>query len=267
MRSRRSSDRRHGGSEPPEFLIDRSLGRLLLPAALRQAGLIVRTLADVYGELAAQDVEDREWISLAAQNDWVVLCKDDRIRRRPAERDALIDGQVRAVCLTNANLPFAEQAACFVANRHRILQASRKPGPYRPGRARQRPGDGRQPRAPTPAPGCSSPRGQRAPQVEERQPPSQGRDPRPVREQPTAQRHRPARAQQIAQRFQVRHDRSSAPPVLPALAAWQARPRASTFGIAHGAAPGARDAGTAGARNPEGAVAFASWERDSAAGS
>src|ERR1017187_1835730 len=188
MRSRRSSDRRPGGSEPPEFLIDRSLGRLLLPAALRQAGLIVRTLADVYGELAAQDVEDREWISLAAQNDWVVLCKDERIRRRPAERDALIDGQVRAFCLTNANLPFAEQAACFVANRHRILQASRKPGPYRPGRARQRPGDGRQPRAPTPAPGCSSPRGQRAPQVEERQPPSQGRDPRPVREQPTAQR-------------------------------------------------------------------------------
>jgi hypothetical protein len=65
----------------------------------------------------------------------------------------------------------------------------------------------------------------------------------------------------------VRHDRSSAPPVLPALAAWQARPRASTFGIAHGAAPGARDAGTPGPRNPEGAVAFASCERDSAAGS
>jgi hypothetical protein len=130
MRSRRSSGRRPGGSEPPEFLIDRSLGRLLLPAALRDAGLIVRTLADVYGEVAAQDVEDRGWIALAARNDWVVLCKDDRIRRRPAERDALIEGRVRAFCLTNANLPFAEQAEYFVTNRHRILQASRKPGPY-----------------------------------------------------------------------------------------------------------------------------------------
>src|ERR1022692_3311469 len=98
MRSRRSSDRRPGGSDFPEFLIDRSLGRLLLPAALRDAGLIVRTLADVYGEVAAQDVEDRDWIALAAQNDWVVLCKDDRIRRRRAERDALIEGRVRAFC-------------------------------------------------------------------------------------------------------------------------------------------------------------------------
>src|SRR6266699_2922851 len=99
MRSRRSSDRRPGGSEPPEFLIDRSLGRVLLPAALREAGLIVRTLADVYGETAAQDVADSKWISLAAQNNWVVLCKDDRIRRRPAERDALTEGRVRAFCL------------------------------------------------------------------------------------------------------------------------------------------------------------------------
>src|ERR1022692_2673783 len=128
MRSRRSSDRRPGGREPPGFLIDRSLGRLLLPAALRQAGLIVRTLADVYGELAAQDVEDREWISLAAQNDWVVLCKDDQIRRRPAERDALIDGQVRAFCLTNANLPFARTSG--------VLR--QQPAPHPPGQPETR---------------------------------------------------------------------------------------------------------------------------------
>jgi hypothetical protein len=33
-------------------------------------------------------------------------------------------------CLTNAGLTFAEQASYFVANRFRIIQASRKPGPY-----------------------------------------------------------------------------------------------------------------------------------------
>jgi hypothetical protein len=54
---------------------------------------------------------------------------------------------------------------------------------------------------------------------------------------------------------------------LPAWAAWQARPRGSTFGIAHGPAPGARDAGTPGPRNREGAAAFASCERNGAAGS
>jgi hypothetical protein len=130
VRSRRSSARRRDGSEPPEFLIDRSLGRVALPAALRAAGLTVRTLAGVYGEQQAQDVEDQQWIALAADNDWVVLCKDDRIRRRPAERQALTEGRVRAFCLTNANLVFDQQAEYFVNNRFRIIQASRKPGPY-----------------------------------------------------------------------------------------------------------------------------------------
>lgn len=98
--------------------------------ALRTAGLTVRTLADVYGEEAAQETEDTDWIKLAADRDWIVLCKDDRIRRRPAERDALTEGKVRVFCLTNANLGFAEQAAYFVTNRFRIIQAAQKPGPY-----------------------------------------------------------------------------------------------------------------------------------------
>ena len=47
--------------------------------------------------------------------------KDDAIRRRPAEREALIEGRVRAFCLTNAQLRGEEQAQRFVDNRHRIL--------------------------------------------------------------------------------------------------------------------------------------------------
>jgi PIN like domain len=129
MPSKRSSGRRPG-AEQPEFLVDRSLGRLAVPEALRALGLTVHTLADVYGEEAAQETEDVEWIRLAAQRGWVVLCKDDRIRRRPAERDALMEGNVRAFCLTNANLGFDAQAAYFRTNHRRIVQAARKPGPY-----------------------------------------------------------------------------------------------------------------------------------------
>ena len=129
MRSRPSSGRRRAPA-PPEFLIDRSLSQVLLPAALRQAGLIVRTLADVYGEEIAQETNDAAWLARAGQRGWVVLCKDDRIRRRPAELHALTEGKVRLFCLTNAQLTFAEQAGWFLANRHRIIQASRKPGPY-----------------------------------------------------------------------------------------------------------------------------------------
>jgi hypothetical protein len=111
-------------------LVDRSLSQVLLPTELRGAGLTVRTLTEVYGERAAQGTEDTAWIALAAQRGWVVLTKDDRIRRRPAERQATEDGKVRVFCLTNAGLTFAEQAGCFIGNRFRIIQASRKPGPY-----------------------------------------------------------------------------------------------------------------------------------------
>jgi len=123
MRSRPSSGRRRAAT-PPEFLIDRSLSQVSLPAALIGAGLIVRTLADVYGEQTAQETDDATWLALAGERGWVVLCKDDRIRRRPAELQALTDGKVRLFCLTNAQLTFAEQAAWFLANRHRIIQAS-----------------------------------------------------------------------------------------------------------------------------------------------
>jgi hypothetical protein len=43
MRSRPSSGRRRDAT-PPEFLIDRSLSQVSLPAALREAGLTIRTL-------------------------------------------------------------------------------------------------------------------------------------------------------------------------------------------------------------------------------
>lgn len=129
MRSRPSSGRRLDPA-PPEFLIDRSLGRLSLPAKLREAGLTVRTLADVYGEAAAQQADDATWLALAGESNWAVLCKDDRIRRRPAELRAVEDGKVRMFCLTNAHLTFAEQAEWFLINRYRIIQACRKPGPY-----------------------------------------------------------------------------------------------------------------------------------------
>jgi hypothetical protein len=131
MKSRPSSGRRRSTGPPdPEFLVDRSLSQRSLPVTLRAAGLIVRTLTDVYGEQLAQQTDDATWLALAGERGWVVLCKDDHIRRRPAELQAMAEGKVRVFCLTNAQLTFAEQAERFIANRHRIIQASRKPGPY-----------------------------------------------------------------------------------------------------------------------------------------
>jgi hypothetical protein len=87
-------------------------------------------MASVYGEEAGQRVPDERWLRDAGEHDWIVLMKDDAIRRRPAERDALVEAGVRAFCLTNAQLRAAEQTERFVSNRHRILQQARKSGPY-----------------------------------------------------------------------------------------------------------------------------------------
>ena len=52
MRSRPSSGRPRDLG-PPEFLVDRSLSQVLLPTELREAGLTVHTLTEVYGERVA----------------------------------------------------------------------------------------------------------------------------------------------------------------------------------------------------------------------
>jgi PIN like domain len=114
----------------PEFFIDRSLGYDVAAEALRTAGLIVHTLASVYGEREAQSVTDERWLEFAGDRDWVVLMKDDSIRRRPRELAALSAAGVRAFCVTNANLTGAQYADLFVRHRHRIIQRSRHPGPY-----------------------------------------------------------------------------------------------------------------------------------------
>lgn len=54
--------------DEPEFLIDRSLGRKHLPAALADLGFVVHTLATVYGEDAAQRLDDETWLGDAGRN-------------------------------------------------------------------------------------------------------------------------------------------------------------------------------------------------------
>ena len=115
--------------QSPEIFVDRSLGKSIVEG-LRTVGLTVHSMADVYGEKRAQLLADEVWLRDAGKNDWIVLTKDDAIRRRPAERDALIEAAVRVFCLTNRNMRGAEQTERFVLNRHRILRQACKSGPY-----------------------------------------------------------------------------------------------------------------------------------------
>ena len=117
------------GEPEPEFFIDRSLGKSIAEG-LRAVGLTVHTMDSVYGEKQAQQLPDEVWLRDAGKKGWIVLTKDDAIRRRPSERDALTDAGVRVFCLTSAQLRGAEQTARFVDNRHRIVRQAQKPGPY-----------------------------------------------------------------------------------------------------------------------------------------
>lgn len=121
-------DRLVGGL--PELFLDRSLGRRQVPDLLRGAGIRLRTLSEVYGIPADEEVADVEWLELAGTRGWAVLMKDERIRYRPAERQALVHHGVKAFCLTSGNLRAAKMAELFLASMAHITLACRDAGPF-----------------------------------------------------------------------------------------------------------------------------------------
>lgn len=64
--------------EPLEIYVDRSLGQLIVPGALRQLGLIVHTEVDVFG-CVPEGVPDPVWLDRAGREGWIILhqgCED-----------------------------------------------------------------------------------------------------------------------------------------------------------------------------------------------
>jgi hypothetical protein len=114
-----------------EFFIDRSLGRYEVPDALRAAGLTVHTMSSVYGAGAEERVPDQEWIEYGGSRGWVLLTKDERIRYRAIEREAVARSRARVFCLANQQLRSAEQTAWFLDNIGRIARvAAGRNGPF-----------------------------------------------------------------------------------------------------------------------------------------
>lgn len=114
----------------PHLFVDRSLGRLQVPALLRAAGLELTTLAEHYGIPADEEVADVDWLALAGENGWAVLMKDDRIRRVSEERSALHNSGVRAFVITSGNLRANEMAQRFIDNVQAMAAACADPGPF-----------------------------------------------------------------------------------------------------------------------------------------
>jgi hypothetical protein len=78
--------------------------------------------------LGARDVD---WLPVVGRAGWAVIMRDKRIRRRPVERQRLVDHGVRAFCLTGAGNQSSWQMLQLVV-RHwdRIERVAAEPGPY-----------------------------------------------------------------------------------------------------------------------------------------
>ena len=56
----------------PLFFVDRSLGRVRVPALLRASSWSLVTLAEHYGVPQDETVVDVEWLQLAGEQGWLV---------------------------------------------------------------------------------------------------------------------------------------------------------------------------------------------------
>jgi hypothetical protein len=113
---------------PPEFLLDRSLGRHQVANALRARGLHVHTLWSVYGA-AEERLLDHEWATEAGTRGWVVLSADKRLRYSVSTR-LLVAHRVGVFQLARGNLPGPVQVRWYLANLQAILAACEEPRPF-----------------------------------------------------------------------------------------------------------------------------------------
>ncbi|GAA1885476.1 hypothetical protein [Lapillicoccus jejuensis] len=114
----------------PHVFIDRSLGAVQLPRALRAAGIELTTMREHYGESLAQATADPDWIALTAERGWIGFHKDAAIRRNDLERAAVRSTGARLFCVPRADITADELAARYLNNIAAIVRAAQQPGPY-----------------------------------------------------------------------------------------------------------------------------------------
>lgn len=113
--------------ERPVFFIDRSLGRLDVPNALRSAG----HSCELHDAHFSQNTRDTVWLSAVAARKWIVLTKDERIRYRPLELQALNSARVRVFILICGNVRGVETAAILLKAMPKILKiVTTQSGPF-----------------------------------------------------------------------------------------------------------------------------------------
>jgi hypothetical protein len=112
---------------PPEFFLDRNLGRRVAEG-LRACGWTVHRIGDVFPD-DGQDVADEEWIAYGLDQSWVPLSKDGRIKSRDLEIRPVLERDAVLFYLDNQQLRSVEMVERLDAHREAIHRAVGKGGP------------------------------------------------------------------------------------------------------------------------------------------
>jgi hypothetical protein len=92
------------------FFLDYQIGRYVVAEALRAAGARVKVHIDHF----EQSAPDIEWIPEVGRRDWVLITKDQNIRRNPLERAAYEAAGLRGFVVTGTDMGGADLAQLLV---------------------------------------------------------------------------------------------------------------------------------------------------------
>ena len=92
------------------FFLDYQIGRFVVADALRAAGATVQVHIDHF----AQSAPDVEWIPEVGARNWVLITKDQNIRRNPLERAAYEGASLRGFVVTGTDMSGSELAQLLV---------------------------------------------------------------------------------------------------------------------------------------------------------
>ena len=101
----------------PVFFLDRCLGRHLVARGLRKEGL----RCEVHDDHLAQNATDEEWIKFTAEQGWIVITKDKRIRNRTSFLHYLNTYSGRVFVISTQNNKAESMIECIVNAKNRIM--------------------------------------------------------------------------------------------------------------------------------------------------
>ena len=128
MGGRKQKSKRQSSTNPNEphessiFFVELSLGSTKVCDQLREAGANVEIHIDHFKE----DEDDPVWLTEVGVRGWSVLMKDERIRYRAVELEALIQGKIPAFVFANGNQSGKVMADAFAKAFPKMINYVRK---------------------------------------------------------------------------------------------------------------------------------------------